>query len=319
MSCLQRTNQESRRAFTLVELLVVIAIIGILVALLLPAIQAARAAARRNACLNNVKQVVLGFANYADANKNTYPPGAVGEGKPAALCYVLPFLEERVLYDQLDFDLPAADQKGGDGKNLANTIIGAYICPEYPGDKNPTGVSYSPSGGAISTYQCVAGYYRTSPQVEYDTAAHGNIPKNGLFGYSKLISGTKREKKGVNLRKISDGLSKTFAFGEFVQNDKDPTSQYFGLPGNMRAWIQSDNNGGGFYAMKSISTYPLNSNLDRTKDNIPFNHLYFGSFHTNGAHFGLGDGSAHFVTDDVALNIYQGYASGNGGELVTLP
>ena len=319
MNSLPRTSHKSPRAFTLVELLVVIAIIGILVALLLPAIQAARAAARRNACLNNVKQVVLGFANYADSNQNTYPPGAVGEGKPAALCYVLPFIEERALYDALDFDVAAAGQKWPSGANLADTVIGAYICPEYPGDKNTSGTSYSPSGGAITNYQCVAGYYRTSPPVEYDTSSYGNVPKNGLFGYTKLISGTNREKKGVRLRKISDGLSKTFAFAEFTQNDKDPASSYFGLPGNMRAWIQSDNAGTGFYAMKAISTYPMNAGLDRIKDNIPFNHLYFGSFHTNGAHFGLGDGSAHFVTDDIALNIYQGMASGNGGEVVSLP
>jgi prepilin-type N-terminal cleavage/methylation domain-containing protein len=318
-------NVHYNQGFTLVELLVVIAIIGILIALLLPAIQAARAAARRNACLNNVKQVVLAFANYADANNNTYPPGAVGDSKPAALCYILPFLEEKALFDQMNFDKAAPSQKGSNGQYLANTVIGAYVCPEYPGDKNPSGNSYSPSGGAITNYQCVAGFFRTSPPVDSDTSSFGNLPKNGLFGYAKVIvpkSGSQpevREKKGVRLRRISDGLSKTFAYGEFTQNDKDPASDYYGLPGNMRSWIQSDNAGGGFYAMKAVSTYPINAGLDRIKDGIPFNHLYFSSFHTGGAHFGMGDGSAHFITDDIALNIYQGLASGNGGEIVSLP
>ncbi len=318
-------SQDRRvRGFTLVELLVVIAIIGILVALLLPAIQAARAAARRNACLNNVKQVVLAFANFADANKSTYPPDAVGDGKPAALCYVLPFLEEKALFEAMDFDKAAAGQKGTDGQFLANKVIPAYICPEYPGEKNTSGTSYSPSGGAIANYQCVAGYYRTTPPVDFDSSTFGNLPKNGLFGYTKIISAkgatpVVREKHGVRLRRISDGLSKTFAYAEFVQNDRDPASQYFGLPGNMRAWIQSDNSTHGFYAMKTISTFPINAGLDRIKDNVPFNHLYFGSFHTGGAHFGLGDGSAHFIADDIALNVYQGLASGNGGEVVSLP
>lgn len=311
------TNRLRRPAFTLVELLVVIAIIGILVALLLPAIQAARAAARRNSCLNNVKQVMLACQNYADANQGALPPGARGNGYPAAMCFILPFLEEGTLFKQLNLNASSTGQTA-----VAKTIINAYVCPEYPGEKTPdnnTGNSYNPNGAGIANYQFVGGYYFSSmPSTQYDTSSFGNFPKNGMFGLTKLV-GANRETKGVRLRKVSDGLSKTFAYAEFTQNDKKSTSSpYYGLPGNMRAWIASDNGTLGFYATKAIATYAVNADVDRQADGVPFNHLPFSSFHTGGAHFGMGDGSVHFVTDDITLKIYQGLATANGGEIVAV-
>src|SRR6188768_3901810 len=99
----------SRRGFTLVELLVVIAIIGVLVALLLPAVQAAREAARRMQCTNNLKQLGLALANYETAIKS-YPPGAFWQYPPdtnalkgSCLLHLLPFMEQQNIYDQVDF------------------------------------------------------------------------------------------------------------------------------------------------------------------------------------------------------------------------
>jgi prepilin-type N-terminal cleavage/methylation domain-containing protein len=310
-------NPRGVQGFTLVELLVVIAIIGILVALLLPAIQAARATARRNSCLNNAKQVILACQNYADSNQGALPPGSVGGGKPAAMCYILPFLEEGTLFNQLNLNTSATGQTA-----VARNIINVYVCPEYPGEKAPDnnpGNSFSPNGAGIANYQFVGGYYNsTMPAAQYDTSSFGNFPKNGMFGLTKLVGST-RESKGVRLRKVSDGLSKTFAYAEFTQNDKkNAASPYFGLPGNMRAWIASDNGNFGFYAMKAISNFTVNSNVDRVADGVPFNHLPFSSFHTGGAHFGLGDASVHFVSDEISLNIYQAMATINGGEVASV-
>ena len=115
----------NRRAFTLVELLVVIAIIGILIALLLPAVQAAREAARRSQCANNLKQIGLALLNYEDAFK-TLPPSVVygcpGDRTTATaeipyhhtwITRILPFLEQQALYDQMDPLRPAWDVAAG--------------------------------------------------------------------------------------------------------------------------------------------------------------------------------------------------------------
>src|SRR5262245_64832193 len=88
-----------KKAFTLVELLVVIAIIGVLVALLLPAVQAAREAARRSQCTNNLKQLGLAVHNYADANKGAFPVGEYSWGWGTWLVGLLPYIEQQNLYD----------------------------------------------------------------------------------------------------------------------------------------------------------------------------------------------------------------------------
>src|SRR3954470_20671763 len=92
-----------RSAFTLVELLVVIAIIGVLVALLLPAVQAAREAARRMQCTNNIRQITLGMQNYADVNGGVFPVGAYGCCWGTWLVGLLPYVEQKALFDQYKF------------------------------------------------------------------------------------------------------------------------------------------------------------------------------------------------------------------------
>src|SRR6476620_658264 len=105
---MQRTRSSSlRRAFTLVELLVVIAIIGVLVALLLPAVQQAREAARRMSCNNNLKQIAIALHNHHDV-KGSFPPGGMNTGHNGTPCYttwsieILPFMEQQALYQQYD-------------------------------------------------------------------------------------------------------------------------------------------------------------------------------------------------------------------------
>ncbi len=137
-----RSQRGKRRAFTLVELLVVIAIIGILIALLLPAVQAAREAARRSQCTNNLKQLGLALQNYHDRSLS-FPPVAifVKGNVPAGtnhyhhtwLTGLLPFIEQAPLYQSINFQLPALTAPyvapNAVGQAVVSTVVNAFLCP----------------------------------------------------------------------------------------------------------------------------------------------------------------------------------------------
>src|SRR5262249_47852710 len=130
-----------RRGFTLVELLVVIAIIGVLVALLLPAIQAAREAARRSSCTNNMKQLGLAMQNFHDTKKHlpsaTRPARNSSPPRLGVFTQLLPFFEEQNIYDQYDFNLNWSNPNASAPKTIPNAkLVGlrlpVFVCPTTP-------------------------------------------------------------------------------------------------------------------------------------------------------------------------------------------
>jgi prepilin-type N-terminal cleavage/methylation domain-containing protein len=185
-------------AFTLVELLVVIAIIGILVALLLPAVNSAREAARRTQCSNNVRQLALAMINYESALKR-FPTGVTDDdddfrdGLHNGLVAMLPYAEEQAVYDRYDFGI---DWKTGTNLVVAQTPIALLRCP------NSNGI-IEPDGGvpaAASDYALCKG----------DTAY---LCKDGIDrGIFDINSQTKA-------RQIRDGLSKTLLLGEALSSN----------------------------------------------------------------------------------------------------
>jgi len=208
-----------------VELLVVIAIIGILVALLLPAIQAAREAARRSQCSNNLKQVGLGLQNYHDVFK-TFPPDAIwlrahnSATQPTDarnytwITLMLPFIEQTPLYEQIDFTLPIYPQTAG-GELIRGSAIPTLVCPSDP--------SWAPlpRNFALTSYAGAAGWDWWDRKFE---------PYCGVFSLCAT-------KGPIGISDIKDGTSNTIAVGEVSTASFSPpagTAAYSGGAGAIR-------------------------------------------------------------------------------------
>lgn len=305
-----------RVAFTLVELLVVIAIIGVLVGLLLPAVQSAREAARRMQCSNNFKQLALALHNYGDTHR-LFPPAGVTTNQLGWHVFILPFIEQGPLHNQFNFaegQFNAGPGFRGPRKNeLALNRIAAFLCPscadELDGWEHPNALA---DGKVVFTthYHGVMGPRGTNPFTgqTYRVLAQ-NVGNYGGYAQQGALTFPRPAKFGD----FQDGTSNTFAIGE--------TS--WSLPGKRnltwRAWIFGANGAfndveqnRAFPGSKNVF-YPINSRITST-----FNNTSFGSLHTGGAQFARADGSVHFVSQSIDQAIYLAAASRDGGEVVSL-
>ncbi len=309
MLCFTPQRQQARTShhgFTLVELLVVIAIIGVLVALLLPAVQAARESARRTQCSNNLKQLGLAIQNHASTYDGELPPGNPGPFLQGLFTYLLPYIEQEAAFSQLDVDDTRVHHGTREGRNPIRFLpVSAYYCPSFDGQP----IYYAATAGdyqlgAITTYQGLCGKLATEEAgVELTSSVYGDLPDNGAFGWEFVR----------RMGEITDGTSNSLAIGEFVHRDRI-AGVYTDPPGNVRPWILGDNGSIGTYALK-VAELPPNIVIDRVADGVPFNHLPMGSYHPGITQFVKVDGSVHGITDDVDLLAYQSMATVNGEDI----
>jgi prepilin-type N-terminal cleavage/methylation domain-containing protein/prepilin-type processing-associated H-X9-DG protein len=286
-----------KSGFTLVELLVVIAIIGILVALLLPAVQAAREAARRSQCQNNLKQMGIAFHNYHDTYKN-FPSGCseqqVGTGANQAIpswawsVKILPQMEQGPLYDALNPGVMKFEQvaRTTAGFAMLLTPLPVYRCPSDPG--LPTNENRK--------FQALA-----TPQTNVAIAKSNYSACNGNDGNTGVVltpsgcgaGGTFTcNTPSINITEITDGTSNTFCVGERAS----PLGRFAALwAGRSNETTEMANVA--WQAVHAHTLYKLNSGVSDTGPIAPAE--VFGSMHPGGAQFCMADGSVRFVSDTI--------------------
>ena len=350
------TRRNSASGFTLVELLVVIAIIGILVALLLPAIQAAREAGRRSQCLNNLKQFGLALQNYHSTHE-AFPHGAAMTRSPTqvyanANTTLLPYFEESSLHDIYNQEEPWEGQLPG----VASTVISIFKCPSSSGP-NPVedallGRVVDDTIYGVCEYAYCLGY--TDAFCAQEGVRFGRIPKSqlGIFNIAW----------GASIRQITDGTSKTMAMGDASGDSKwklchltnctaadlvpDPLGQ---LPVASIGWIIGEPNSTSFFSAlgPKSSTYgctiePMNKTpvtdtfLDmgqyvadygafRTNPDHYCKASYEGgkhsasnyrSDHPGGCNFLLADGSVTFLNESIDMAAYRARSTIGGEDVI---
>ena len=299
--------------FTLVELLVVITIIGILIALLLPAVQSAREAARRMQCGNNLKQIGLALHNYENTHK-ALPPGAFfftsgkGKNKGSILVHILPYIEQQAIFDAFDFS--EADITGqcypGTSTEIRSTVISTYICPSdnhegrftvpssdgwWIGSGREVGLhNYAASGGP----DYLANNASCSCSESWNSFAMGYY-----YDASNWAGPFTRMGKSCRFAEIRDGLSNTILFGEVR-----PLCSIHA----QRGWEDSCN-GCGYHS----TIIPINYDTCRRETAENDCHRYcnwhtsagFKSAHPGGAQFVFGDGAVRFLPESIDHQNYQ--------------
>jgi len=301
------------KAFTLVELLVVIAIIGMLLALLLPAVQSAREAARMTQCKNNLRQVGIAFHSYTDIHAGVFPPGGYGQrgttkpGKPSTdrwmtpnstdpsqppngrtaadvgseiawNLFILPFMEQSAVYDMYDQTLWIDHP---DNIRAVQNVVPTFICPSYGGAGANAGkitrTETTPFGTVPQgTFRCARSYYGGLTTSKVVFTSRDSLDNNGML---IIIAGN--DTVPVSIADVLDGLSNTLMVSE-----------------------DSDHMDGAWASIRNLwehraDLHPLNQRENRGKTTANG----FQSYHPGGVFGQYADGSVHFIPNRIDPNI----------------
>jgi prepilin-type N-terminal cleavage/methylation domain-containing protein len=342
-----------RFAFTLVELLVVIAIIGILVALLLPAIQAAREAARRSQCQNSMKQLGLAILNY-ESSKKELPAGGITDGPLGARSgagwsiLILPYVEEQALYDKYDFDEPNESTTDVDKDGLVNSVVReanpkVFDCPtdeetdlndrpaSGPGSGSPLILynrgSYRGNAGLCSVESGGAFWDSSAQQVKNFAYQRGPLPGIGKMYNDPWIANPILTNKwsltsAVRLKDITDGTSSTVLLGEKahlaypVAGDPGAESRARQRRTFWAYTYTSYQRSLTFLQTRSIiSDYARCEQIGGWQGDDPCKRSW-GSLHPGGFYATLCDGSVQFISESIDIFMFGGMSTIAGGEIV---
>jgi prepilin-type N-terminal cleavage/methylation domain-containing protein/prepilin-type processing-associated H-X9-DG protein len=334
----------ARRAFTLIELLVVIAIMAVLIALLLPAVQSAREAARRAQCVNNLKQIALAAHNYLSANQ-TFPIGCPIQWDPYWSVYyeshsifvaMLGYLEQQPLYNAVNFSINVQNPIN---QTIESTGLSTLWCPSDATVSRTVNIgTYEDFPNWSIRFSSYAGFSGTFwPEIEfYEDGMNPNEP--AIMDRSNALTGMFVFNRAMPIQTITDGTSNTMMLGErangkFTDADRD----YYGWWGDS---LSTDTIFTTLYPLNPFTRVPVvldeyTSSWDSAAS----------SFHPGGANFAFADGSVRFLKDSIntwpfnpatgypvgvsdnngflnlargtQYGVYQALSTRNGGEVVS--
>ncbi len=320
-----------RGGFTLIELLVVIAIIGVLIALLLPAVQAAREAARRAQCTNNLKQLALAAQNYHDTN-GCFPGGSYsnfngGNSYATAVapvkypenfsCFVrmMPFTEQSPLYNAVNFNLNSGNVENITISGVAMSIL---MCPSDT-QLNPAPIlppaTGSPGWSFNQNFPLPPGNWYQQFASYAANAGTFDFGYNITYGPAQfaMYNGVIYNDSSVKIADITDGTSNTFLFGEHSHGNLYKFDKSYAVSDN--SW-----NSGRWYDTLFATYYPVNANPGQLGQTFGDTKNYYyptvaTSLHPGGANFAFCDGSVHFIKNSIQSWPFNSGSSGPHGWL----
>ena len=303
-----------RQAFTLIELLVVIAIIGILVGLLLPAVQKVREAAARTQCQNNMKQIALAYHDYESINK-VFPPAYISDQtKPAGWgIYLLPYLDQGSLFQLYNFNAPFFYTYlpfGIDNQSVVNAQLKVFQCPMVPVRTDPYSYTFTFPGFPSFTWQASPSDYSPVSGVNQYLSTY-----LGLGLSDSQLLGVLQPDVGTRFNQITDGTSNTILIAEIAgknllwqhgQNTGQTLSGFFGGEGG---WGDATSGASALYGSSADGTvFPGTCGINCSND--------FGlyGFHPQGANAAFADASVHFLGANTDIRVLAALITRAGQE-----
>jgi len=328
------------RGFTLIELLVVIAIIAVLIGLLLPAVQAAREAARRSQCVNNLKQLGLAMHNYESTN-GSLPPGIKGCCWGTWLIFVMPGMEQQSLYNAWNMVGNGANPAASEGEfrysgvrniTVSSTRVNSFMCPSDGSGTSTTGIGQTINGVVMRTtsqnYALNFGNLHTVQPATFDfggtTYNFGGAPFTDLLGPGAGMN----NQRVVTFAGISDGLSNTLGAaevlvgtgkgGQYAANQDLRGFSWWGSAASFTGWQPPNSPLPDITEATSYCVYPNPANPPCLGPTATLPKLNTArSRHSGGVNCLMLDGSVKFIKNTISPITYRAISTTRGGEVVS--